>query len=56
MDRKRGQVTYTLFHVKFNHFEIQYDNNVHFDGVRLICGPHLVIVGLSETRADLMAR
>ena len=33
-----------------------YDNNVHFEGVRCICGPHLVIIGPSEARTDLMAR
>ena len=35
---------------------IEYDNNVHFEGVRFICGLHLVIIGLSKARADLMAR
>ena len=34
----------------------EYNNNVHFEGVRFICGPHLAIIGPSETRADLMAR
>ena len=34
----------------------QYNNNVHFNGVRFICGPRLVIIGPSEARADLMAR
>ena len=33
-----------------------YNNNVHFEGVRFICGPHLAIIGPSEARADLMAR
>ena len=36
--------------------EHEYDNTVHFEGVRLICGPHLVIIGLSEARADLLVR
>ena len=31
----------------------QYDNKVHFEGVRFICGPHLVIIGPSEARVDL---
>ena len=34
----------------------EYNNNVHFEGVRFICGPHLAIIGPSEARADLMAR
>ena len=33
-----------------------YNNNVHFKGVRFICGPHLAIIGPSEARANLMAR
>ena len=36
--------------------DIEYNNNVHFEGVRFICGPHLAIIGPSEARADLMAR
>ena len=28
-----------------------YYNNVHFEGVRFICGPHLAIIGPSEARA-----
>ena len=34
----------------------EYNNNVHFSGVRFICDPHLAIIGSSEARADLMAR
>ena len=34
----------------------QYNNNVHFEGVRFICGPHPAIIGQGEARADLMAR
>ena len=34
----------------------EYNNNVHFEGVRFICGPHLAIIGPSEARADLMPR
>ena len=30
----------------------EYNNNVHFKGVRLICGPHLAIIGPSEARVD----
>ena len=37
-------------------FVLYHDNNVHFEGVRFICGPHLVIIGQSQARADLMAR
>ena len=29
-----------------------YNNNVHFEGVRFICGPHLAIIGPSGARAD----
>ena len=36
--------------------QIEYNNNVHFEGIRFICGPHLAIIGPSEARADLMAR
>ena len=36
--------------------DVEYNNNVHFEGVRFICGPHLAIIGPSEARADLMAR
>ena len=36
--------------------QFQYNNNVHFEGVRFICSPHLAIIGPSEARADLMAR
>ena len=36
--------------------EFEYNNNVHFEGVRFICGPHLAIIGPSEASADLMAR
>ena len=36
--------------------KLQYDYNVHFDRVRFICDPHLVIIGPSEARADLTAR
>ena len=35
---------------------LEYNNNVHFEGIRLICGPHLAIISPSEARADLMAR
>ena len=35
---------------------LYYNNNVHFEGVRFICCPHLDIIGPSEARADLMAR
>ena len=39
------------------HFLYVYkNNNVHFKGVRFICGPHLAIVGPSEARAELMTR
>ena len=37
-------------------FKLHYNNNVHFEGVRFICGPHLAIIGPSEARADLMTR
>ena len=30
----------------------QYNNNVHFEGGRLICSPYLVIIGPSEARDD----
>ena len=33
-----------------NHLE--YNNNVHFEGGRLICRPYLVIIGPSEARDD----
>ena len=36
---------------KFHH-ENKYNNNVRFEGVRFICGPHLAIIGPSEARAD----
>ena len=36
-------------------YDREYNNNVHFEGVRFICGPHLAIIGPSEARADLMA-
>ena len=35
---------------------LEYDNNIHFEGIRFICGMHLVIIGLSEARANLMTR
>ena len=38
------------------HTDEYYNNNVHSEGVRFICGPHLAIIGPSEARADLMAR
>ena len=28
----------------------QYNNNVHFEGVRFICGPHLAIIGPRESK------
>ena len=30
-----------------------YYNNVHFEGIRFLCGPHLAIIGPNEARADL---
>ena len=35
---------------------LKYNNNVHFEGVRFICGPHIAITGPSEAGTDLMAR
>ena len=35
---------------------MEYDNGVHFDGVRFIFGPHLAIIGPREARADLMPK
>ena len=31
-----------------NKTAMEYDNSVHFKGVKLICGPHLVIIDPSE--------
>ena len=33
-------------------FGNEYDNNVHFEGVRFICGPHLVIIDIGKIRAS----
>ena len=33
-------------------FAREYNNNVHFEGGRLICSPYLVIIGPSEARDD----
>ena len=47
--------------MNYNDDDISYliflnDNNVHLEVARFICGRHLVIIGLSEAEADLMAR
>ena len=47
-------VTKTIIVISFP-FKVEYDNYVHFEGVRFICDPHLVIIGPSEGRVDLMA-
>ena len=39
-----------------NDGKLKYDNNVHFEGTRFICNPHLAIIGRSEARANLMVR
>ena len=38
--------------MKYVNFGNEYDNNVHFEDVRLICGPHLVIIHISKIRAS----
>ena len=45
--------TKVLEHSK-DSFLIYYNNNVHVEGIRFICGPRLVIIGLSERRVDLI--
>ena len=36
--------------MKYVDFGNEYDNNVHFEDVRFICGPHLVIIHISKIR------
>ena len=34
------------------HFGNEYDNNVNFEGVRFICGPHLAIIHIGKIRVS----
>ena len=38
--------------MKYVNFGNEYGNNVHFEGVRFICGPHLVIIHIGKIRAS----
>ena len=58
--RKDFSINFEAFAVQNNELllipNLREYNNVHFEGVTFICGPHLAIIGPSEARADLMAR
>ena len=38
--------------MKYVNFENEYDNDVHFEDVRFICGPHPVIIHINKIRAS----
>ena len=37
---------------KYVKFGKEYDNNVHLEGARFICGPYLVIIHIGKIRAS----